>query len=45
MMVYDNGVYRQPTEEELEAWETIPPPDTTIEDKANAYDILMGGAE
>lgn len=41
MMVYDNGVYRPPTEEELEAWKKIPPP-TDDSDKAEAYDILMG---
>lgn len=40
MMVYDNGVYREPTAEELEAWENIPEPD----DKAEAFDILIGGA-
>ena len=40
MLVYDNGTYREPTAEELEAWAQIPPP----EDKAEAYDILIGGA-
>lgn len=44
MMVYDNGSYRQATQAELDAWAEIPPPDTTEADKAEAYDILMGGA-
>lgn len=46
-----NGEYIEMTEEEYEAWKKWlddnpmpePPPDPT--DKAEAYDILMGGAE
>lgn len=40
MRVCDNGVYREATAEEIEAWESTPEPD----DKAEAFDILLGGA-
>lgn len=39
MIVYDNGVYREPTAEEIEAWEQIPPP----EDSNELLNILLGG--
>lgn len=38
MMVYDNGIYREPTAEELEAWESIPAP----EDAEAALSIITG---
>lgn len=41
MMVYDNGIYREPTEEEVAAWESMPEPETA----EAMLDIIMGVEE
>lgn len=47
MQICDNGVMRDMTPEEEELANNLPNPEdvVTVEDKAEAYDILMGGAE
>ena len=39
MIVCDNGVYREATEEEIEAWANTPEP----EDAEEILSILLGG--
>lgn len=44
MLICDNGVIREMTQEEIEALENLPDP-TTVISKEEAYDILTGEAE
>lgn len=47
MRIYDHGVYRDATPEEIEAFDNTPAPGTQEEDidDAEAYGIIFGGAE
>lgn len=44
MLICDNGVIREMTEDEIEALNNLPDPQSVI-DKTEAYDILVGDAK
>lgn len=47
MRIYDNGIYRGATQEEIDAFNRTPAPDTESEELPadEALDIILGGAE